>query len=347
MGHDVLGHHGAGPLEVLKALGHLGEKLSRLGLFFSAAALQLILHLPQREQQGARRAHAQGGANGRRPGAAPPQGFALVGLRRLFGSAQARRHFERVARGAAPAGQLRQPAVMQGAAKVLTQAVVAFPLGFVKRLVSGGFMWKAGVLLRVGQEVHVQRVMQIGLDDQQRAFGPKAFARQAIGVQRACALAVADARQEHTPAGMVVGQVLGREHGQLIAGEAEERVSFAAAVKIDVRAKIDAGFAHQVLQVAKLIVGVATGIGQDDEIQLAFDQRVNRAVLKVATIGQVPPGPVLAKKSGGCLARQHQRFGQEAPRKLAQPAQLSPLARRAHPMAQAHAQKIHQQSQSA
>ena len=137
-----------------------------------------------------------------------------------------------------PARQLGQPAVVQRLAHVLAQALVAFPLGLVKELVAGGLVRKARMALGIGQQVQVQAGMQVGLDDQQRA---------PVRAARRVAAAVVDARQQHPPARAVVGQPVGREHGQSVARQAEKRRSFLARVENDLGIQVDACLAHQVL----------------------------------------------------------------------------------------------------
>ena len=208
-------------------------------------------------------------------------------------------------------------------------------------------MRKAVVLARVGNQIHIERVMQVGLDHQQRAFGPERLAFAAVLAARAGPLAVADARQQHTAARMVVGHVFGRQHRELAAAEREQAVGLVVAVKVNLGAEVDARLAHQVFNIAKLVIGVAAAIRQDDEANLALDQRIDAAVLKMSAVRQIPPRAFHAKEGGRCLAGQHHRFGNRAPGQAAQPAKLHALLRRAHPVAQPHTQKVHQQGQPA
>ncbi len=108
---------------------------------------------------------------------------------------------------AEPTGQLGQPGLLHRQAEVLAQAVVAFPLGFVERLIAGGLVRKVLVLLRIGQHVHVQGHVQVGLDHQQCALGAHRHHLPIGLLDRA--LAVTDARQQHATARVVVGHVLG------------------------------------------------------------------------------------------------------------------------------------------
>ena len=235
---------------------------------------------------------------------------------------------------------------MQGAAKILTEPVVAFPLGLVKRLVTRGLVRKVFVLLCIGQQVHVERIVQVGLDHQQRTFRAHRRAFTAISPPRPGALPVANACQQHAATRMVVGHVFRRQHRELLAAQREQAGRFVTAVKVNLGTEIDAGLAHQVLHIAKLIPGVATRVRQDDEAQLPFEQRINAAVFKMPAIGQIPPRSFHTKKSGRCLAGQHHGFGDGLPRQMAQPAQSHPFTGCLHPVAEPHAQKVHQQRQA-
>ena len=260
--------------------------------------------------------------------------------------AQTRCHMQGVASRRFPTWQMRQPRIAHGAAKVFTQAVVTLPLGFIKRLVGRGFMRKVGVFLGVGQHIHVELVVQIRLHNQKGALGSHAGARAAIDKWLTRPLAVPYARQQHTSAAVVVLHVLGREHGEVACLGPQQLGGFFGGVEIYLGTKVDAGFAHQVFQVTKLIADIATCIRQDDEVEFAFEQGVYTRVLKMTPIRQIPPGPFDSKKSRRRFAGQHQWFGHAAPAESAEPLEGGCADRRPKPLAQANTEKIYEQGQT-
>ena len=330
----------AGDLEQL-ARGVV-QQLADLGLARVGAAVELLLQLPQRQQQRAGHAHADRCAYGRRTHAAAPARQARLGVRRrrclgLARLLQALGQGQLVQLHPVPAGQLGQPAVVHGLAQVLAQALVALPLRLVEELVARGLVRKAGVALGVGQQVQIQADMQVGLDDQQRALALAA---------RRVAVAVAYARQQHAAARAVVGQLVGREHGQVVAGQAEQARGLLAAVELDLGVQVDARLAHQVLDVGKAVLGVGAGVRQDDEVALALDQRVHAGVVEMPAVRQIPPGPRRPEEPGARLAPEHQRLGPAPPQPGLQRCQRLGQGR-LYPVAQAYAEQKHHQRPAA
>ena len=203
----VFGNVRACPLERLQTLGHLGKKLARFGLLVGSVALQLLLHLPQRQQQRARGTHTQRGADSGGAGVTTPQRLGLGRIDDILARVQACRDPDAVAGRCAPTWQLGHPAFVHGAAEVFAEPVIALPLGFVERLVAGGFVRKTWMFFGIGQYIQIQCVVQVGLDHQQRAFGPERLAWGAIGFIRPWPLTVPDTRHQNAPARMVVGHV--------------------------------------------------------------------------------------------------------------------------------------------
>ena len=139
--------------------------------------------------------------------------------------------------------------------------------------------------LRVGEQVEVERVVQVGLT----TSSVPSRRRRRVG-------RVAHLREQHAarPSGLI-GHRLGREDGDRVArAGAEHQSRLVAGVELDLGAEVDARLAHQVLDVGELSCRPAA-VGEDDEVEPALEQRVDAGVVEVPAVGEIPPRPPVPK----------------------------------------------------
>ncbi|VTY37389.1 Uncharacterised protein [Xylophilus ampelinus] len=279
----------AQPAPAVGELAHGGVLRLALGIGLRAHAGHA---LPQRQQQCGHTADAQRGlhhavlhhacldaapgAAGRRARGRRPT-LPVVGLEAVD---------QRGARG----DGVEQLAV-QARADLIAELEVAFPLRLAEELVGGGFLRKAGMR---GLEVH-QVDRQVGRHvgfDQHDAPAPAA--------------GVTHARQGQAGLALHRRQVVERTEG------VHERALHAGARlhEGDVGAEVDAGAAHQVLEVAEAIGRVGAAIGQHDQLGLLLQQRVGAGVLEVAAVAEEPIRLADAGEDAEALAQHEARLGQ-------------------------------------